>query len=138
MRLSNGQLLLFNLAGSTILAAWLVHSHPGPALPVGNPGLEVRPARLELGPVPVGDSAFGTLTVANRGTGVLRFRVESSCLCLRAHQQKDRLGPGEEARVNVRFRLPIPGEHKKVLYLLSNDPRDTDRSVEVVARIGVP
>lgn len=129
-----------NLAGS-LLAGWLLHLSwgtpaPAPASPARPPQAQVSPAVLDLGTVPTGRSAFGTLSLKNSGTGPLDFRVETSCLCLTARQTVSHLEPGQQCEVTVRFYLPLPGRHEKELLLISNEPGRPVIALPVHVQVG--
>ncbi len=93
------------LVASTSLTS-LVSCSPKPSYthPVHLSAIELNPARLDLGKVRPGGMCSGKVLVSNRGTEtILAAQFETSCPCVRATLDREKIGPGEIGTLTVNF-----------------------------------
>jgi hypothetical protein len=99
------------------------HSRTGPAI-------NLSAESWDFGTLKRGQESAGEITAANQGTDTLSVSLHSTCDCLEARMESDRLAPGESLPVYLTYLGDeIKEKTTKTLYIDSND--------EVYPRIAV-
>lgn len=94
------------------------------------PKIEVLPLSFDFGEVAFGRVAQTTFKIRNVGQSVLEIRrVTTSCSCTSAKASKDKLKPGDEADLDVRYDTAAMGSgahgmglQERIIYVKTNDP----------------
>lgn len=94
------------------------------------PKIEILPLTFDFGELAFGRVAQTTFKIKNAGQSVLEIRrVTTSCSCTSAKVNKDKLEPGEEADLDVRYDTAAMGSgshgmglQERIIYVKTNDP----------------
>jgi hypothetical protein len=123
----SGALLPLFLAGSLTYGA-------------GQPRMKFRETAWDFGKVKQGEVVSHEFIFANEGDATLVIqRVSTSCGCTAALVSDEKIGPGKEGRIGVKFDTRgYGGPVKKLVYVDSNDPENAHRQLEVAAEVEVP
>ncbi|MGH2571858.1 MAG: DUF1573 domain-containing protein [bacterium] len=124
---------------SRLASAGLALLFAAPAL--AGPKARVEPAVIELGTIPEGNEFERFLTVTNDGDAMLIIEdVKTSCGCTAAGVEGSvELKPGESKEIKVTFNSRgMDGGISKKVTVVTNDPEETSRVVELKAVVHVP
>jgi len=117
------------------------------AIPFGIFGLWSRTTKIkfketawDFGKVKQGEVVSHEFVFANEGDETLIIqKVSTSCGCTAALVSAEKIPPGKEGRIGVKFDTRgYGGPVKKLVYVDSNDPGDAHRQLEVAADVEVP
>lgn len=114
---------------------------PGADSDPGIPDIAVRPAALDLGALPVGGEAAGTVRIANEGGAPLtladRLEIAGGAFSVSALEATE-IAPGDQTEVIVTFAPDAPGEAAGALRISSDDPDEPTVEVPLSGRAGAP
>lgn len=106
------------------------------------PKIEVAPESYDFGDVKYGDKVDYTFRVKNSGGADLEIlKVSTSCGCTTAEISKEKIAPGEEAELRVKFNsaamgeVGAYGEQKRIIYIKSNDPPSPQKEINIKANV---
>jgi hypothetical protein len=130
-------------AGKTI-AAWfglvglLVLACPGPA--AGQPTIKFKDEAWDFGKVKQGTVLAHEFVFTNVGNSSLVIRnVATTCGCTAALASADKIAPGKEGKIEVKFDTRgYGGPVSKVVFVDSNDPAQPRQQLKVSADIETP
>lgn len=126
-----------SLAAAVLAAVLLV---AGPGLASGQPKIKFKETAWDFGKVKQGEVLSHEFVFTNEGDATLVIqRVSTSCGCTAALVSADRIPPGKEGRIGIKFDTRgYGGPVKKLVYVDSNDPDGQHRTIEVGADIEIP
>lgn len=112
----------------------------GPARASGEPKIKFKETVWDFGKVKQGELLTHEFVFANEGDATLVIeRVSTSCGCTAALVSADKIQPGKEGRVQIKFDTRgYGGQVRKLIYVDSNDPSEAHRQLEVAADVEVP
>jgi len=110
------------------------------ALAAGQPKIRFKETAWDFGKVKQGEVVSHEFIFANEGDATLVIKkVSTSCGCTAALVSVDKIQPGKEGRIGVKFDTRgYGGQVKKLVYVDSNDPDEAHRQLEVAADVEVP
>lgn len=119
-----------------ILAGFLA----GQALASGQPKIKFRETAWNFGKIKQGKAVSHEFVFTNEGDATLVIRrVTTTCGCTAALVSDEKVAPGEEGRIEVKFDTRgYGGQIGKLVYVESNDPKEPQKQLEVKADIEVP
>ena len=105
-------------------------------------GIQISPAKKDLGRVIYGDIAKTEFTLANFSRDSLAItRVSTSCSCTSAEVVKEKLNPDEDTKVKVSFNPAIHGDDTDVgevtrtIYIDTDNPNFKQITAVITARV---
>jgi hypothetical protein len=106
----------------------------------GQPKLIFKETAWDFGKVKQGEVLSHEFAFTNEGDATLVIqRVSTSCGCAAALVSAEKIQPGKEGRIGVKFDTRgYGGLVKKLVYVDSNDPNGSHRTLEVAADIETP
>ena len=124
-------------AGVVLVGALLVVDL---ALAVGQPKIKFKETAWNFGKVKQGELLSHEFVFTNEGDATLVIqKVSTSCGCTAALVSADKIPPGKEGRIEIKFDTRgYGGPVNKLVYVDSNDPGESHRQLEVAADIEIP
>jgi hypothetical protein len=112
----------------------------GQALAAGEPRIKFAETVWNFGKISQGKAVSHEFVFTNAGDAALVIkRVTTTCGCTAALVSAEKLAPGEEGKIEVKFDTRgYGGQVGKVVYVESNDPKAPQTQLEVRADIEVP
>jgi hypothetical protein len=106
----------------------------------GQPKIKFKETAWDFGKVKQGEVVSHEFVFANEGDETLVIqKVSTSCGCAAALVSAEKVAPGKEGRISVKFDTRgYGGQVKKLVYVDSNDPDNTHHQLEVAADVEVP
>lgn len=106
----------------------------------GQPKIKFKETAWDFGKVKQGEVVAHEFVFGNEGDATLIIRkVSTSCGCAAALVSAEKIAPGKEGRIEVKFDTRgYGGPVKKLIYVDSNDPDGAHRQLEIAADIEVP
>ena len=106
----------------------------------GEPKIKFKETVWDFGKVKQGEVLSHQFIFANEGDATLVIqRVSTSCGCTAALASADKIQPGKEGRIEIKFDTRgYGGQVSKLVYVDSNDPGEAHRQLEVAADIEIP
>jgi len=106
----------------------------------GQPKLKFNETAWDFGKVKQGEVLSHEFVFTNEGDATLVIqKVSTSCGCTAALVSADKIQPGKEGRIGIKFDTRgYGGQVKKLVYVDSNDPGEPHRMLEVAADIEIP
>jgi len=106
----------------------------------GEPKLKFKETVWDFGKVKQGAVLSHEFVFANEGDATLVIqKVSTSCGCTAALVSADKIPPGKEGRIEIKFDTRgYGGQVRKLVYVDSNDPSEAHRQLEVAADIEIP
>ncbi len=141
------QKLLFLGLFILILAGVVVFGYFKATPPAGNQGnspkIEIAPLSFNFGEIEFGKIVEYTFKIKNSGNEVLEIkRVATSCGCTTAKVNKEKLNPGEEADLLVKYDTAAmgdgphgKGQQERIIYVKNNDPNTPQAQVTISAYV---
>jgi hypothetical protein len=122
----------------TALAAVLLCAESTRA--AGQPKIKFKETIWDFGRVKQGEVLSHEFVFTNEGDATLNIRkVTSTCGCTAALLSADKIAPGKEGKIEVKFDTRgYGGQVSKLLYVDSNDPDESRRQLEIRAEIETP
>lgn len=113
---------------------------PGHGFAAKEPRIKFREAVYDFGKVKQGDVLKHEFAFKNEGEATLIIhKVSTSCGCAAALASEDKIQPGKEGKIEVKFDTKgYGGRVSKLVYVDSNDPQEPHMQLEVAADIDVP
>ena len=110
------------------------------ALAAGQPKIKFKETAWNFGKVKQGEVLSHEFVFTNEGDATLVIqKVSTSCGCTAALVSADKIQPGKEGRVEIKFDTRgYGGPVSKLVYVDSNDPDEAHRQLEVAAEIEIP
>jgi len=110
------------------------------ALASGQPKIKFKESTWNFGKVKQGDALSHEFIFTNEGDATLIIqKVSTSCGCTAALVSAEKIQPGKEGRIEIKFDTRgYGGEVRKLVYVDSNDPGEPHRQLEVAADIEIP
>jgi len=110
------------------------------ALGAGQPRIKFKETAWDFGKVKQGEVLSHEFVFTNEGDAPLLIqKVSTSCGCTAALVSAEKVQPGKDGRIEVKFDTRgYGGQVKKLVYVDSNDPNEPHWQLEVVADIEVP
>jgi hypothetical protein len=110
------------------------------ALASGQPKIKFKETTWNFGKVKQGDVLSHEFIFTNEGDATLVIqKVSTSCGCTAALVSADKIQPGKEGRIEIKFDTRgYGGPVSKLVYVDSNDPGEAHRQLEVAADIEIP
>jgi len=110
------------------------------ALAAGRPKIKFKETAWNFGKVKQGEVLSHEFVFTNEGDATLVIqKVSTSCGCTAALVSADKIQPGKEGRVEIKFDTRgYGGPVSKLIYVDSNDPDEAHRQLEVAAEIEIP
>jgi hypothetical protein len=110
------------------------------ALASGQPKIKFKETVWNFGKVKQGDVLSHEFIFTNGGDATLVIqKVSTSCGCTAALVSADKIQPGKEGRIEIKFDTRgYGGPVSKLVYVDSNDPGEAHRQLEVAADIEIP
>lgn len=106
------------------------------------PKIEITPKYFNFGEAEYGQILTHSFLVKNTGKAVLEIkRIATSCPCTTAEIEKEKINPGEEAELLVKYdtgAMSGPhgrGEQERIIYVKSNDPINPQVEVTIKAYV---
>lgn len=120
------------LAGALMMA--------GLARGSGEPKIKFKENVWDFGKVKQGEVLSHEFVFANEGDATLVIqKVSTSCGCTAALASADKIQPGKEGRIEIKFDTRgYGGQVRKLVYVDSNDPSEGHRQLEIAADIEIP
>jgi Protein of unknown function (DUF1573) len=106
----------------------------------GEPKIKFKETVWDFGKVKQGETLSHEFVFANEGDATLVIqRVSTSCGCTAALVSADKIQPGKEGRIEIKFDTRgYGGQVRKLVYVDSNDPGEAHRQLEIAADIEIP
>jgi len=106
----------------------------------GRPKIKFKETAWNFGKVKQGEVLSHEFVFTNEGDATLVIqKVSTSCGCTAALVSADKIQPGKEGRVEIKFDTRgYGGPVSKLIYVDSNDPDEAHRQLEVAAEIEIP
>lgn len=125
------------LAVAVLVGALLIAR---PALASGQPKLKFKEISWTFGKVKQGEVLSHEFVLQNEGDATLVIqKVSTSCGCTAALVSADKIQPGKEGRIQIKFDTRgYGGPVKKIVYVDSNDPAGAHQQLEIGADIEIP
>ncbi|MBN2408109.1 MAG: DUF1573 domain-containing protein [Candidatus Aminicenantes bacterium] len=126
-------------AGAVIvLAAALLFAAAVPA--AAQPRINFKETSWDFGKVKQGDLLSHEFVFKNEGNDTLIIqKVTTTCGCTAALLSAEKIPPGKEGKIEVKFDTRgYGGRVSKLLYMDSNDPKQARRQLQVTAHIETP
>ncbi len=103
----------------------------------GSPKIVPMEENFDFGDIKEGGIVEHDFVIFNRGTNVLEInRVKASCGCTAVTPSKTRLVPDDSTQIKVKFNSARrSGKQKKYVYILSNDPEQSQLRLSFQANI---
>lgn len=110
------------------------------AFGAGQPKIKFKETAWDFSKVKQGEVVSHEFVFANEGDATLDIqKVSTSCGCTAALVSADKVAPGKEGRISVKFDTRgYGGQVRKIIYVDSNDPQDSHRQLEIAADVEVP
>jgi len=125
------------LAAAALMGVLLVMNA---ALASGQPKIKFKETAWNFGKVKQGEVMSHEFVFTNEGDATLVIqKVSTSCGCTAALVSADKVQPGKEGRIEIKFDTRgYGGPVNKLVYVDSNDPGEAHRQLEVSAEIEIP
>lgn len=106
----------------------------------GQPRIKFKEVVKNFGRVKQGDILSHEFVFTNAGDSMLTIqKVTTSCGCAAALASEDKVAPGKEGKISVKFiTAGYGGVVGKYIFVESNDPAEPRKQLEVQANIEVP
>jgi len=106
----------------------------------GEPKIKFKETVWDFGKVKQGEVLSHEFVFANEGDATLVIqKVSTTCGCTAALVSAEKIQPGKEGRIEIKFDTRgYGGQVRKLIYVDSNDPGGTHRQLEVAADIEIP
>ena len=119
-----------------VLFLFFVHLASGS----GQPKIKFKETVWDFGKVKQGELLTHEFVFSNAGDATLVIqKVSTSCGCTAALVSAEKVQPGKEGRIEVKFDTRgYGGQVRKLVYVESNDPNESHRQLEVAADVEVP
>src|SRR4030042_2566890 len=106
----------------------------------GEPKIKFKEPVWAVGKGKQGEILSHEFVFANEGDATLVIqKVSTSCGCTAALVSAEKIQPGKEGRIEIKFDTRgYGGQVRKLIYVDSNDPGATHRQLEVAADIEIP
>ena len=103
----------------------------------GTPGIQVEPAKLDLGELPEGALAPFTYTIRNTGDAPLQILdIKPTCGCTNVEMTEKTIPPGQSANLTGSFNTQARvGRQLKSIILTTNDPSHKTLNLEFTAHV---
>jgi len=126
------------LLAASVLGAVLVIAAAG--LASGQPKLTFKETAWDFGKVKQGEVLSHEFVFSNDGDVTLVIqKVSTSCGCTAALVSSDKIQPGKDGRIGIKFDTRgYGGPVKKLVYVDSNDSNGPHRTLEIAADIEIP
>jgi hypothetical protein len=113
---------------------------PFPAAGAGTPKIKFKETTYDFGKIKQGEIASHEFVFTNEGDDTLKIeKVATSCGCTAALVSDKEIPPGKGGKVEVKFNSQgYGGNVAKVIYVLSNDPKEAQKGLEIKADVEVP
>jgi len=110
------------------------------SLAAGQPKIKFKETAWNFGKVKQGEALSHEFVFINEGDATLVIqKVSTSCGCTAALVSADKIPPGKEGRIEIKFDTRgYGGPVNKLVYVDSNDPGEPHRQLEVAADIEIP
>jgi hypothetical protein len=110
------------------------------ALASGQSKIKFKETAWNFGKVKQGEVLSHEFIFTNEGDATLVIqKVSTSCGCTAALVSADKIQPGKEGRIEIKFDTRgYGGQVNKLVYVDSNDPGEGHRQLEVAADIEIP
>jgi len=120
------------------LAAALISAAAVPA--AGQPRIKFKETSWDFGRVKQGEPLSHEFVFSNEGDATLVIqKVTTTCGCTAALLSADKIPPGKEGKIEIKFDTRgYGGQVSKLLYVDSNDPSQARRQLQVTADIETP
>ena len=106
------------------------------------PAIEAVPDFFDFGEIEYGKIAEHAFKVKNSGDEVLEIkRLSTSCACTSAEIGKEKLNPGEETDLFVKYNTGLmtgahaKGDQERIVYIKSNDPINPQIEITIKAYV---
>lgn len=121
-----------------VLAAVLISAEATPA--TGQPKINFKETSWDFGRVKQGDLLSHEFVFSNAGDATLVIqKVTTTCGCTAALLSEDKIAPGKEGMVEVKFDTRgYGGKVNKILFVDSNDPKQARQQLQITADIETP
>jgi hypothetical protein len=125
---------------AVVLGLTLIGLLAAQATAAGEPRIKFRETAWDFGKVSQGKTVSHAFVFTNEGDAALVIkRVTTTCGCTAALVSAERVAPGQEGKIEVRFDTRgYGGQVGKLVYVESNDPNEPKKQLEVRADIEVP
>ena len=131
--------------GNRILAAisglFFMMSVLAPAVAgAGTPKIKFKETAWNFGKIKQGEEVSHEFVFSNEGDDTLTIeKVTTTCGCTAAIVSDRSIPPGKSGKIEVTFNSHgYGGQVAKVVYVLSNDPKESQRPLEIKAEVEVP
>ncbi len=109
---------------------------PGKTVKLTGPAIALSADSWSFGTLKRGERRAGEIIVTNTGTDTLEISLYSTCGCLEAAVDADRLAPGEGLPIHlVYLGDEIKEKATKTIYVDSNDEKSPRLTVEVTGKV---
>ncbi len=110
------------------------------AMAAGQSKIKFKETAWNFGKAKQGEVLSHEFAFTNEGDATLVIqKVSTSCGCTAALVSADKIPPGKEGRIEVKFDTRgYGGQVSKLIYVDSNDPGEAHRQLEVAADIEIP
>jgi hypothetical protein len=131
---------LGNSATAILAGVFLVLSLTIPVQAAGSPKIKFKEIVWNFGKVKQGEVISHEFFFSNEGDDPLIIRkVATSCGCTAALASEDKILPGKEGKIGVKFDTRgYGGPVAKLVYVESNDPKEPQKQLEITADVEVP
>jgi hypothetical protein len=125
------------LAAVVLMGALLIFDK---TLASGQPKIKFKETAWDFGKVKQGEVLSHEFIFTNEGDATLVIqKVSTSCGCTAALVSADKIQPGKEGRIEIKFDTRgYGGQVNKLVYVDSNDPGEAHRQLQVAADIEIP
>lgn len=126
--------------GAAFLGLFFVLSLVGMAAGSGTPKIKFKESSYDFGKIKQGEIARHEFVFTNEGDDTLKIeKVATSCGCTAALVSENEIPPGKSGKVEVKFNSQgYGGNIVKVIYVLSNDPKESQKPLEIKADVETP
>lgn len=113
---------------------------PASAGGAGTPKIKFKETNWDFGKIKQGEVATHEFVFTNEGDDTLTIeKVSTSCGCTAALVSERSIPPGKSGTIEVKFdSRGYGGQVAKVVYVQSNDPKDSQKPLEIKAEVEVP
>jgi len=125
---------------AVLLGLALVAFLAGQGLAAGEPKIKFRETAWNFGKISQGKSVSHEFVFTNEGDAPLVIKkVSTTCGCTAALVSAEKIAPGAEGKIEVKFDTRgYGGQVGKLVYVDSNDPKEPQKQLEITAEIEVP
>ena len=125
---------------TVVLGLTLIALLAGQSFAAGQPKIKFRETAWNFGKISQGKAVSHEFVFANEGDATLVIKkVTTTCGCTAALVSAEKVAPGEEGKIEVKFDTRgYGGQVGKLVYVESNDPKEPQKQLEITADIEVP